>query len=968
MQSHTVRKQISRKRAKPADERKPKRRSLPNDAWMAAIIDSSEDAIISKTMDAVIRSWNRGAEQLYGYTAEEVIGKPISIIAPPDRPDEIPGIMERLKRGEHIEHFETERVAKDGRRIPVELSISPVKDDRGNIIGAAKIARDISHRKRSEADQRFLTKANELLADSLDYRTTLQRVAKLAVPEFADWCAVHIIRSSGSVEQITLAHKDPAKLNLGYEMQEKYPPPLNSATGIRNVLRTGQSEMMSEISDELLAAAAQDDEHLRLMRQVGIKSYMIVPLVARGHILGTLSFVAGESDRRFTGQDLAFAQVLAGRAATAIDNARLHAQVEELNEDLEQRVVDRTLDLAAANRRLEEEIEERRLAEEALAEQKDLYDTLLKAQSDIGDGVALTDGVRFVYANEALAQIYGYSVDELLGLPSMFDIIAPEEHSRLAERLRARQDGRSPGERGETVVLHKDGRRIDVEYAVKVLRVDGRNLLFSIIRDNGERKRTLEKIQASEEKFKGLLESAPDAMVIVDGLGKIRIVNSQTEKLFGYPRQQLYGKSIETLIPERFRGIHLKHRSDYFRNPQARAMGAGLELYGQRKDGREFPVDISLGLLNTPEGILITAAIRDITERKRAQETLQEQATLLDLAQDAIIVRNMSGGIVFWSRGAEQMYGWTRVQAMGKSTHDLLQTQFPVSREALDASLLRVGQWNGQLVHFRSDGTGIVVASRQIVQRDEQGHPVAILEINSDVTERQRAQSELQVSYTQLRALTSRLQTVREEERSRIARELHDELGQALTALKFDLASLTDRLPRRNEMLRAEAQEMSDEIDATIKTVRRISTELRPGMLDDLGLAAAIEWQVQEFAGRTGIACEVNLPDQDRLPSREQATAIFRIFQETLTNVARHAEATQVKVNLEMADGEIRLRVRDNGRGFDAAETVNGHSLGLLGMRERAELLGGTFQVESAIGQGTVVAVVMPVQLAALAE
>ncbi len=644
-----------------------------------------------------------------------------------------------------------------------------------------------------------------------------------------------------------------------------------------------------------------------------------------------------------------------GLAAVVSERQRMEDALRVAHSELERRVEERTMSLSGAVEALKAEVAARIRAQ-------DLYDTLLKAQSDLGDGVALTEGMRFIYANEALARIYGFSVDELMELPSMLDIIAPEERLRLMQRLRERQSGANVGASGETVLIHKDGHRVNVEYAVKMLRFDDRLQLFSIIRDISERKKAAEALRASEEKFKGLLESAPDAMVIVDGEGQIRIVNSQTEKLFGYGRDELYGQSVETLIPERFRSRHLVHRAAYLVNPQVRTMGADLELLGLTKDEREFPVDISLSPLNTAEGVLVTAAIRDITERKRAEETLREQAALLDLAHDAIIVRGLDSRIVFWSYGAEQTYGWTREQAAGKITHALLQTQFPDSSEELDTALLREGQWNGELVHFRSDGTRIVVASRQVLQRDKQGRPAAILEINSDITARKYGELRLQASSSRLRALASRLESVREEERTRIARELHDELGQALTALKFDLATLAGRLPKRNQGLRADAQAMSNQIDTTIKLVRRISTELRPGMLDDLGLAAAIEWQGQEFAARTGIECRVRLPEQELVSSREQATAIFRIFQETLTNVARHAKATKVEVDLELVGEATRLRVRDNGQGFDNAEVKGKHSLGLLGMEERAEILGGTFEVESAIGQGTTVTVVIPLQ------
>jgi signal transduction histidine kinase len=212
----------------------------------------------------------------------------------------------------------------------------------------------------------------------------------------------------------------------------------------------------------------------------------------------------------------------------------------------------------------------------------------------------------------------------------------------------------------------------------------------------------------------------------------------------------------------------------------------------------------------------------------------------------------------------------------------------------------------------------------------------------------------------QLRELTGYLHTAREEERTRIAREIHDEFGQVLTALKMDLAWIAKRLPEDQTTLREKAGSMSELIGNTLHMVHRIATELRPGLLDDLGLVAAIEWQAQEFTERTGIECELHLGEKAVTFDRDLSTAIFRIFQETLTNVARHAGATRVRVDVEERPGEWTLVIRDNGRGIADSQVADPRSLGLLGMRERARAWGGKVTFEGAPGQGTVVTISMP--------
>ena len=212
----------------------------------------------------------------------------------------------------------------------------------------------------------------------------------------------------------------------------------------------------------------------------------------------------------------------------------------------------------------------------------------------------------------------------------------------------------------------------------------------------------------------------------------------------------------------------------------------------------------------------------------------------------------------------------------------------------------------------------------------------------------------------QLRDLTSYLQTAREEERTRISREIHDEFGQALTALKMDLSWLAKRLPADEPGLAEKAIVMSGLIDDTIQAVRHVATELRPGMLDDLGLTAAIEWQTQEFAERTEMACKLYVSHEEISLDRDLATAVFRILQETLTNVARHAEATEVRVELEIGPDELTLVVRDNGRGITESQVSAPGSLGLIGMRERARSWDGAVVFEGVPGQGTTVTVRMP--------
>lgn len=232
--------------------------------------------------------------------------------------------------------------------------------------------------------------------------------------------------------------------------------------------------------------------------------------------------------------------------------------------------------------------------------------------------------------------------------------------------------------------------------------------------------------------------------------------------------------------------------------------------------------------------------------------------------------------------------------------------------------------------------------------------------LTSEIKERKVAEAQLRDSEVQLRALAARLISIREEERARIAREIHDELGQVLTGLKMDIMWLAKRLAGSEAQLVEKTETMCRLIDSTMHLIRRISTGLRPEILDDMGLVAAIGWQAKEFQKRMGMRCRIRLPEDQAVPDKELSTAVFRIFQEILTNIARHAKASSVNVQLGIADDFLKLEVADDGIGISESQ-IRGHgSLGLLGMQERAQLFGGKVSIRGTSGRGTTVSVTIP--------
>src|SRR5687767_2000658 len=267
--------------------------------------------------------------------------------------------------------------------------------------------------------------------------------------------------------------------------------------------------------------------------------------------------------------------------------------------------------------------------------------------------------------------------------------------------------------------------------------------------------------------------------------------------------------------------------------------------------------------------------------------------------------------------------------------------------------------WADEYRFKRADGSYANVLDRGYIVHDAQNKPVRMIGAMMDITDRKLAEQRLRNSREQLRALTAHLERVREEERTRIAREIHDELGQALTGLKMDLSWFAARLENQ-PALQEKSSSMLKLIDSTVHAVRRLSTELRPAILDSLGLIPAIEWLAQEFEKRTGVNCEFVSADDDLNLDHERTTALFRICQEALTNVTRYANATAVHIVLEIDNQQVVLQISDNGRGITDAEKKATNSFGLLGMRERARLLGGTFEITGEPGKGTALTVRIP--------
>jgi PAS domain S-box-containing protein len=481
---------------------------------LASIIENSDDAIIGKTLDGVITSWNAGATALYGYEADEVVGQPISLLVPPDHVDEVPDLLQRVGRGERVVHYETVRQGKDGRLVDVSLSVSPIKDGGGQIVGASVIARDVTDRRRSDSRFRALVES---------------------APD-----AMVIVGELGVIE---LVNAQTEKL-FGYRRSELIGQPVE----------------------------------------------ILVPPRFRGR----------HPDHRLGYTDAP--RVRGMGADLELYGLRKDGTEFPVEISLSPLKVEGGMSVSAAIR----DVTERKQAEA-------MFRGLLEAAPDAIVGV--DSGGRIQVVNAQTEKLFGYKREELLGQP--VEILVPDEHRRDHPNHRAQYfvepRTRPMGAGLDLVARRKDASEFPAEISLSSIETHEGILVTAAIRDVTERKQ-------AEARFRGLVEAAPDAMVIVDASGRIELVNAQTERLFGYSRDELLGQTVDMLVPERYRARHVQNRLGYLAAPRPRGMGAGLELYGLRKDGTEFPVEISLSPLQTPDGMTVSAAIRDVTERKQVED------------------------------------------------------------------------------------------------------------------------------------------------------------------------------------------------------------------------------------------------------------------------------------------------------------------------------------------------------------
>ena len=564
---------------------------------------------------------------------------------------------------------------------------------------------------------------------------------------------------------------------------------------------------------------------------------------------------------------------------------------------------------------------------------------------------------------EAAIGLGGTSVEDIEGKTD-HDLLPKEQADALRE-IDEQVMGSGKGVEVEEVVRDAQGEnRIYLSHKWPTYDDEGRTTGISCLAvDITERKKAEEEARYQRDYFRALFEGSPEGIVSTDMERRVMDINPAFEKMFGYSREELRGKDIlDCHIPKgrEEEGRHLSGRI-------VRGETVITETVRRRADWREIPVLLWGGpVVVEGKQVGILAIYQDITERKKAEEEAAYQRdyfrALFEGSPDAVVSVDMERRVMDINPAFEKMFGYSLEDIRGT---DILDCHIPEGKEEEGRDInRRIAQ--GEVVVTETVRRGADWREIPVLLRGApvmvEGQQVGILGMYRDISERKRAEQELTSSRQQLRELAAHLQAVREGERTSIARELHDEMGQMLTALKMDLSWLNKRLPRDETLLLDKIRAMVKLTDANIRAVKRISAQLRPGILDDLGLTAAIEWETEEFQKRTGIKCELSMDEELIVLEQDRSTAIFRIFQEALTNVSRHARANRVKASLREEAGGLVLRVVDDGKGITEKQASHPRSFGLIGMRERTLAMGGEMEIQGIPGEGTTLTVRLPLR------
>src|SRR6266850_3078981 len=881
--------------------------------------------------DGHIKLLNREWERTLGWSLEEIRQQNLDVFAecypdPQYRQQVLKFVAEA--KGKWAD-FKTR--VRDGRVIDTSFVRIHLSD--GTSIG---IGKDITERKQAEEalDERlrFETLVTELSAAFANLSPNeVDREIDKWLQSLAEFLGVDRASFFQFGQDWTTLYRSHSYTVPGIEALPQTPIAMKDQfPWITDHLRRGVTVSWSRIPDDMPEEAAKEREYAA---KLGVKSGLNIPVLMGGSVICAITFASIVTYRDWPDAMVARLRLVGEIFAAAVERKRAEALLRAKEQEF------------------------RAIVENA-------PDQIIRYDREF----------RRTYVNPAVTSAYGLPAEALIGKPIGSVIEDAGLDVKADELAKIRQQIATVFETGKSCEFEITwplplGRRYYSSRFFPELDRNGSVInVLGIARDITERKQAEDALRRSEDRLRLAIDTIP---VMAWSLRPDGIVDFLNQPWMDYA-----GLSLEQYVEAPTDPIHAEDIPRVIERWLAQmAIGEGYEdeMRLRRADGEYRWFLVRTEPLRDEQGGIVKwyGVSIDIEDRKRAEETLQYSETQLAEAQRLAHVGSWDWDIrrntVTWSDELYRIFGLQpgEINAAG----DALRFIHPEDRDlvvsTVQSAVKNKEPYSFYYRIFRPDGDERIVHSRGHIVSDESGEPIRVFGATQDVTDLKRAEEKLKATSQQLRALSARLQSAREEVATRIAREIHDELGSSLTRLKWDLELMAkEHLPAEGDAdvagLREKIPAMSAIIDHTVDVVRRISAELRPSVLDDLGLAAALRLQTKQFQDRTGIVTDCDCSVENLGLNQQQSTALLRVFEEALTNVMRHAGATKVEVSLKRVNGGLVLTIRDNGRGITEAEMLYPSSLGLLGMRERVNLIGGELNITGTEGKGTMVTVRLP--------
>lgn len=961
-------------------------------------INNTPMAVIEFDSNMCVLQWSKRAEEIFGFTAEETVGinlDEINFVYEEDK-EIVNNAVFHLAEGQINNVVYNRNYTKDGRVLYCEWYNSVLRDNDGKTIGMMSLTQDVTERKRIELElQEAESKFRNLVEQSMVGVYIIQDDKLVYVnPTFANIFGYLPEELENIMSPLNIVYgEDKQKVNdninerinenkksLNYEFKGKHKSGelisvevfgsltlyqgkpaiigtlIDVTDRIKSITKLEASEQALKISNErfLLVAKATND---------AVWDWDLVT----NSVWGNESFckIFGINTYEEFDFNQLFEKIHPGDRANVLNNFTYSLKngislvMEEFRLKTQRgnylTLYDKAYIIYDNNNRAVrmlgamEDITEDRQAERKLILEKELSDSIINSLP--GVFYLLNRSGEFYRWNKNMETVTGYTAEEL-AINNPLNLFNEEDRSLIIEKVAHIFEFGEENVQANFVT--KSGVAIPYYFTGMYINYEGESCFLGVGIDISERVKSQKKLVESEEKYRTLIEQASDGIFIYNEKGDFLDVNSSAAMLTGYGKEELLKMNGREIIFD-----------DLSRNPFTTIdlLEGKVDLSEsimRQKNGRIINVEISSKLLTDGR---YQAIVRDITARKSAQEALRISESKYRLLfnknpMPMWIISVPERVFLDINPAAIEFYGYSKEEFLKMSIYDITTP---------GSTRLTFGEFNnatrninngGVWEHQKKNGAKVKVniMSHDIVYEGK----IAKLVLASDETEKIDAAENLRKSHEEFRQLASHLEDIRESERTHMAREIHDELGQQLTGLKMDISWINRKIKTTDPVVEQKLKDTIQLIDTTVITVRRIATQLRPSILDDLGLIAAMEWQSEEFSKRSEIKASFTTNNTNMEVPPDIGTGVFRIFQESLTNVLRHAEATEVHTSLILHDKKLELVIADNGKGFITEVIQSKRTLGLLGMKERVTIMGGTYEITSEPGKGTLVRIIVP--------